>query len=170
VVDENDNDVPLGAVGEAVYRGPTVMKEYYKDPEATARAMRGGWFHSTDLVRQDEEGFIYVVDRKKDMIISGGENIYPTEVEEVLCKHPKILECAVIGVHDEEWGESVKAVVVCKQGEKLTEEEVVEFCKGHLASYKKPKSVDFVDALPRNAVGKVLKTVLREKYGKSVRY
>jgi len=170
VVDDNGNDVPLGAVGEAVYRGPTVMKEYYKDPEATARAMRGGWFHSTDLVRQDEEGFIYVVDRKKDMIISGGENIYPAEVEEVLGKHPKIQECAVIGIHDEEWGESVKAVVVCKAGQKLTEEEVVEFCKGHLASYKKPKSVDFVDALPRNAVGKVLKTVLREKYGKSVRY
>ena len=170
VVDDSDNDVPLGAVGEAVYQGPTVMKEYYKDPEATAQAMRGGWFHSTDLVRQDEEGFIYVVDRKKDMIISGGENIYPAEVEEVLCKHPKILECAVIGVHDEEWGESVRAVVVCKEGERMTEEEVVEFCKGHLASYKKPKSVAFVDALPRNAVGKVLKTVLREKYGKSVRY
>ena len=170
VVDDEDNDVPVGEVGEAIYRGPTVMKEYYKNPEATAEAMRGGWFHSTDLVRQDEEGYIYIVDRKKDMIISGGENIYPAEIEEVLYKHPKILECAVIGVHDEEWGESVKCCVVCKEGEEMTEEEVVEHCKEHLASYKKPKSVDFVDALPRNPAGKVLKTVLREKYGKSVKY
>ena len=170
VVDDKDNDMPVGEIGEAVYRGPTVMKEYYKDPEATAQAMRGGWFHSTDLVRQDEEGFIYIVDRKKDMIISGGENIYPAEIEEVLFKHPKILECAVIGVHDEEWGESVKAIVVCKQGESMTAEEVVEYCKQNLASYKKPKSVDFMDTLPRNPAGKVLKTVLREKYGKSVKY
>ena len=170
VVDEEEKDVPLGEVGEAIYRGPTVMKEYYKDPKATEEAMRGGWFHSTDLVRKDEEGFIYIVDRKKDMIISGAENIYPAEIEEILYKHPKILECAVIGIFDEEWGESVKAIVVCKQGESMTEEEVVQYCKEHLGSYKKPKSVDFVDVLPRNALGKVLKTVLREKYGKSVRY
>ncbi len=170
VVDDEDNDVPVGVVGEAIYRGPSVLKEYYKNPQATAEAMRGDWFHSGDLVRRDEEGYLYILDRKKDMIISGGENIYPAEIEEVLYKHPKILECAVIGVHDEEWGESVKAVVVRKQGEDLTAEEVVEFCKGHLASYKKPKSVDFVDVLPRNALGKVLKTVLREQYGKSVKY
>jgi fatty-acyl-CoA synthase len=170
VVDDEDKDVPVGEVGEAIYRGPTIMKEYYKNPEATTQAMRGGWFHSTDLVRQDEEGFIYIVDRKKDMIISGGENIYPAEVEEVLFTHPKVLECAVIGVHDEEWGESVKAVIVCKEAGSMTEEEVVEFCKEHLASYKKPKSVEFMDALPRNPAGKVLKTVLREKYGKSVKY
>jgi acyl-CoA synthetase (AMP-forming)/AMP-acid ligase II len=132
--------------------------------------MKGGWFHSGDLVKQDEEGFIYIVDRKKDMIITGAENIYPAEIEEVLFKHPKILECAVIGVHDQEWGESIKAVVVCKQGDSMTEEEVVEHCKQHLASYKKPKSVDFMDALPRNPAGKVQKTVLREKYGKSVKY
>ena len=170
VVDDDDNDVPLGTVGEAIYRGPTVMKEYYKNPEATAEAMRGGWFHSADLVRQDEEGFIYIVDRKKDMIISGGENIYPAEIEDVLYKHPKVLECAVIGVYDEEWGESIKAVVVCKQGDEMTEEEVVEYCKERLANYKKPKSVDFMDALPRNPAGKVLKRVLKEQYGKSIRY
>ena len=170
VVDEEDNDVPLGSVGEAIYRGPTVMKEYYKNPEATTEAMRGGWFHSGDLVRQDEDGFMYIVDRKRDTIVSGAENIYPAEIEEVLYQHPKVLECAVIGVYDEEWGESPKAVVVCKEGEDLTEEEVIEFCKQHLASYKKPKSVDFVDALPRNPAGKVLKRVLREQYGKSVRY
>ena len=170
VVDEADRDVPAGEVGEAVYQGPNIMKEYYKDPEGTARAMRNGWFHSGDLVRKDEEGYIYVVDRKTDMIISGGENIYPAEVEEVLCRHPKILEAAVIGVHDEQWGEAVKAVVVPKPGETLTEEEVIDFCKQHLASYKKPKSVDFTDALPRNPTMKVLKTVLREKYGKAVKY
>ena len=147
-----------------------MMTEYYKNPEATAEAMRGGWFHGGDLVREDEEGYIYIVDRKKDMIISGGENVYPAEIEEVLYHHPKVLECAVLGVHDEEWGESVKAVVVCKPGEEMTEEEVVEYCKQHLASYKKPRSVDFVGELPRNPAGKVLKRVLREKYGKSVTY
>ena len=164
VVDDDDNDVPIGEVGEIVYRGPTVMKEYYKMPEATVEAFKGGWFHSGDLVRQDEEGYIYVVDRKKDMIISGGENIYPAEVEEVLYMHPKVLEATVIGVPDPTWGESVKAIVVPKQGETLTEEEVIEHCRKNLASYKKPKSVDFVDALPRNPIGKVLKFVLREKY------
>ena len=170
VVDDNNNDVPVGAVGEAVYRGPTAMKEYYKNPEATTEAMRGGWFHGGDLVRQDAEGYIYIVDRKKDMIISGGENIYPAEIEEALYKHPKILECAVLGVHDEEWGESVKACVVCKPGEALTEKEVIDYCKQHLASYKKPRSVDFMETLPRTPTGKVLKRVLREKHGKSVKY
>ena len=170
LVDDDDRDVPVGQVGEAVYRGPTVMNEYYKDPEATARAMKNSWFHSTDLMRRDKDGFLYVVDRKKDMIISGGENIYPAEIEEVLYQHPKIMECAVIGVHDEQWGEAIKAVVVCKAGETLTEEEVVEHCKQHLAGYKKPKSVEFMPSLPRNAAGKVLKTVLREKHGKSVKY
>jgi fatty-acyl-CoA synthase len=170
VVDDDDRDVPIGEVGEAVYQGPNIMKEYYKDPEGTAQAMRNGWFHSGDLVRQDEEGYIYIVDRKTDMIVSGGENIYPAEVEDVLYQHPKILEAAVIGVYDEQWGEAVQAVVVPKPGETLTEEEVIDFCKQHLASYKKPKSVDFVDALPRNPAMKVLKRVLRERYGKAVRY
>lgn len=170
VVDDDDNDVAVGMIGEAIYRGPTMMKEYYKDPKATAAAMRGGWFHSGDLVKRDADGYIYVVDRKKDMIISGGENIYPAEIEEVLYKHPKILECAVLGVHDEKWGESIKAVVVCKPGEQLSEQEVIDYCKSHLASYKKPRSVDFVESLPRSALGKVLKRVLREQYGKSVKY
>jgi len=170
VVDDEDRDVPIGEVGEAVYQGPNIMKEYYKNPEGTAQAMRNGWFHSGDLVRQDEEGYIYIVDRKTDMIVSGGENIYPAEVEEVLYRHPKILEAAVIGVYDEEWGEAVKVVVVPKPGQTLTEEEVIDFCKQHLASYKKPKSVDFTDALPRNPAMKVLKTVLRERYGKAVKY
>ncbi|MBE0479667.1 MAG: long-chain-fatty-acid--CoA ligase [Dehalococcoidia bacterium] len=170
VVDDNDRDVPIGEVGEAVYRGPTVLKEYYKDPKATAEAMRNGWFHSGDLVRKDAGGYLYIVDRKKDMINSGGENIYPAEIEQVLFKNPKIMECAVIGVHDKDWGESVKAIVVPKPGEQLTEAEVIDFCKASLASYKKPRSVDFMDALPRNAMGKVLKTVLREKYGQTIKY
>lgn len=167
IVDEDDNDVPVGEVGEILYRGPTVMKEYYKNPEATAEAFRGGWFHSGDLVRQDEDGYIYVVGRRKDMIISGGHNIYPEEIEDVLHAHPKILEAAVIGVPDPEWGESVKAIVIPKPGETLTEDEVIEYCKQNLASYKKPKYVQFVGELPKNVIGKVLKTALRERYGKA---
>jgi fatty-acyl-CoA synthase len=166
IVDDNDNDVVQGEVGEVVYRGPTLMKEYYKKPEETAESMTGGWFHSGDLVRQDEEGYIYVVGRKKDMIISGGENIYASEVEEVLFSHPKILEAAVIGMPDPQWGEAVKAIVVLRPNESLTPDEIIDFCKKNLASYKKPKSVDFVQSLPRNAAGKVLKYVLQEQYKK----
>ncbi len=162
IVDYDDKDVSVGEVGEIIYKGPTVLKEYYKNPEGTAEAMKGGWFHSGDLVREDEDGFIYVVDRKKDMIISGGENIYPAEIEEILFTHPKILEAAVIGMPDPKWGESVKAVIVIKKGENLTQEEVVDHCKRYLASYKKPKAVEFLDELPRNAVGKVLKIELRK--------
>ncbi|RJP34776.1 MAG: long-chain-fatty-acid--CoA ligase [Actinobacteria bacterium] len=170
VVDEDDNDVPVGEVGEIVYRGPTVMKEYYKNPEATAEALRGGWFHSGDMVRMDEEGFYYVVDRKKDMIISGGENIYPAEIEDVLYRNPKILEAAVIGVFDEVWGEAVMAIVVPKPDETLTKGEVITWCGKHLAGYKKPKYVEFMEALPRNAAMKVVKGELRSAYGKSIRY
>ena len=168
IVDDNDKDVPIGQAGEAIYRGPTVMKEYYKMPEATAEAIRGGWFHSGDLVCEEEEGFIYVKGRKKDMIISGGENIYPEEIEEVLYAHPKVLEAAVIGVPDPEWGERVTAIVVLKPGETMTEEEIIEHCKQNLASYKKPKSVEFIDVLPRTPAGKVQKFALREKFKKKV--
>ncbi len=164
IVDNNDLDVPLGHVGEIVYRGPTVMKEYYKNPQATAEAMTGGWFHSGDLVREDEEGFLYVVDRKKDMIISGGENIYAAEIEDLLYTHPKILEAAVIGVPDPKWGENVKAIVVPKPNETLIESEIINYCKNNLAGYKKPKSIVFVESLPRNQAGKILKYVLRKKY------
>lgn len=170
VVDDEDRDVLAGEVGEIIYRGPTVMKEYYRNPEGTAKSFRGGWFHSGDLVRRDKDGFFFVVDRKNDMIISGGENIYPAEVEEVLYTHPNILEAAVIGIYDEEWGEAVMAVVAPISGKELTAQEVIEYCKGEMASYKKPKCVEFVEALPRNPTGKVLKTVLRGKYGKSIRY
>jgi acyl-CoA synthetase (AMP-forming)/AMP-acid ligase II len=139
------------------------MKGYHKDKKATLEALRGGWLHTGDLARRDEEGFIYIVDRKKDMIISGGENIYPREIEEVLYHHPKIQDAAVIGVPDPIWGESVKTIVVLKRGEAMKEKEVIEYCKRYLASYKKPKSVEFAEILPRNPSGKVLKKVLREK-------
>jgi fatty-acyl-CoA synthase len=163
IVDDEMNDVPLGDVGEIVYQGPTTMKEYYKNPEATKEAFKGGWFHSGDLVRMDEEGFIYVVDRKKDMIISGGENVYPKELEEVLYSHPDILEAAVVGEPDPKWGETVKACIVMKPGKQLTQDEVIEFCQSSLASYKKPRIVEFMESLPRNAAGKVLKTALRSQ-------
>jgi len=163
VVDDQDRDPPVGEVGELICRGPNVMKGYYKDEEATREALRGGWLHTGDIGRTDEEGFIYIVDRKKDMIVSGGENIYPREIEEILYSHPKIEDAAIIGVPDPLWGESVKAVIVLKKGATMSEEEVIEYCKSHLASYKKPKSVEFMENLPRNPSGKVLKTVLRKR-------
>lgn len=170
VVDDEDRDLPPGQVGEVVYRGPVVMREYYKKPEATAQAKAGGWFHSGDLGRMDAEGFLYIVDRKQDMIVSGGENVYPAEVEEVLSRHEKIQEVAVIGRPSEQWGETVHAFVVQKPGEPLTEEELLSFSARFLAGFKRPKSVDFIQALPRNAVGKVLKTELRKKYGSAIMY
>jgi fatty-acyl-CoA synthase len=163
IVDDRGQPVPANVVGELICRGPNVMKGYYKDPEGTAEALRGGWLHTGDLARMDEEGFVYIVDRKKDLIISGGENIYPRELEEVLYRHPQIQDAAVVGVPDPLWGESVKAFVVLRKGATLAAEEVVEYCKAHLASYKKPRSVAFVDSLPRNPSGKVLKTVLRAR-------
>jgi fatty-acyl-CoA synthase len=164
IVDDRERDIPSGEVGELICRGPNVMKGYYKDGKATREALRGGWLHTGDLACMDEEGFVYVVDRKKDMIVSGGENIYPREIEEVLYHHPKIQDVAVIGIPDPIWGESVMAFVVLKGGEKMKGEEVIEYCKHHLASYKKPRSVELVEDLPRNPSGKALKTVLREKY------
>ena len=161
IVDNEMNDVPIGEVGEIIYQGPTTMKEYYKNEEATEEAFKGGWFHSGDLVRMDEEGYIYVVDRKKDMIISGGENIYPKELEDVLYSHPDILEAAVVGIPDPKWGETVKAYIVLKSGKQMTEEQLIQFCQSSIASYKKPRAIEFLESLPRNAAGKVLKTVLR---------
>jgi acyl-CoA synthetase (AMP-forming)/AMP-acid ligase II len=163
IVDDQDREIPRGEVGELICRGPNIMKGYYKDKQATCEALRGGWLHTGDLARMDEEGFVYIVDRKKDMIVSGGENIYPREIEEVLYHHPKVEDTAIIGVPDPTWGESVKAFVVLKKGEIMKEEEVIEYCKKYLASYKKPRTVEFVEALPRNPSGKVLKRVLREK-------
>ncbi|MBI4831519.1 MAG: long-chain-fatty-acid--CoA ligase [Candidatus Lindowbacteria bacterium] len=164
VLDERGEDVKPGETGELTVKGDTVMKGYWKMSEATADVLRDGRLHTGDLATVDEDGFIYIVDRKKDMIISGGLNIYPREIEDVLFAHPAVLEAAVIGVPDEKWGEAVKALVVLKPGASCTEEEMIDHCKANLASYKKPKSVEFCDTLPRNPSGKVLKRVLREKY------
>ena len=163
LVNDKGNDVSTGEVGEILTRGPNIMVGYYKDAESTAETLRGGWLHTGDLGRLDEEGFLYIVDRKKDMIITGGENVYPREIEEVLYGHPKILEAAVIGLPDPDWGERIHAVVALKEGESLSEQEVVDHCKSYIASFKKPRSVEFVDRLPRSPAGKVLKRVLRKR-------
>ena len=162
IVDEQMNDVPVGEVGEIVYRAPTLMAGYWNKPHATAEAFSGGWFHSGDLVRSDEEGYIWVVDRKKDMIISGGENIYCAEVENVLAGHPAIVEVAIFGRPDEKWGEVPVAVAAVSQD--LTLGDLQQFLDERLARYKHPKALEIVDALPRNPAGKVLKTVLRTRF------
>ncbi|NUS45947.1 MAG: long-chain-fatty-acid--CoA ligase [Mycobacteriaceae bacterium] len=162
IVDDAMNDVAPGDIGEIVYRGPTLMQGYWNNPDATAEAFAGGWFHSGDLVRQDDEGFVYVVDRKKDMIISGGENIYCAEVENVLFAHPKIREAAVIGRPDEQWGEIPVAVVALEPDATLALDELAAFLNTRLARYKHPKDLILTDALPRNASGKVVKPRLRE--------
>ncbi|MCF7549336.1 long-chain-fatty-acid--CoA ligase [Pseudonocardia sp. WMMC193] len=162
IVNDAMQDVARGEVGEIVYRGPGLMQGYWNLPEATTEATTGGWFHSGDLVREDEDGFLYVVDRKKDMIISGGENIYCAEVEDVLAGHPAVLEVAVVGAPHERWGETPVAVVV-PAGTPPTLAELTEWCRTRLASYKKPTRLLLLDALPRNATGKVRKPVLRER-------
>jgi acyl-CoA synthetase (AMP-forming)/AMP-acid ligase II len=164
VVDANDRPVPNGTIGEVLARGPQMMKMYWKQPEATAEALRGGWMHTGDAGVLDDEGYLYIQDRVKDMVVSGGENVYPRVVEEVLFKHPAVAEVAVIGVPDEQWGETIKAVVVLRPGMTATEEEMMDFCRGKLGGFERPRSVDFIEALPRTPSGKVLKRVLREPY------
>ncbi|PKN70424.1 MAG: hypothetical protein CVU54_06110 [Deltaproteobacteria bacterium HGW-Deltaproteobacteria-12] len=164
VVDEDMNDVGPDKIGELIMRGPNVMIGYWNRPEATAEAFRGGWFHSGDLARREADGSLYIVDRSKDMYISGGENVYPAEVENAIYDIPEIGEAAVIGIPDQKWGEVGKAIVTVKPGKNLTEEQIISHLKGCLAKFKVPAGVVFVDALPRNAMGKVLKNTLREKY------
>ncbi len=168
IVDERMNDVAPGEVGEIVYRGPSLMAGYWNNPAATEEAFDGGWFHSGDLVRADDEGFLYVVDRKKDMIISGGENIYCAEVENVLSAHPAVADIAVIGARHERWGETPIAIVVpVDPAVPPTLDDLTSWALGKLASYKKPTGIVVLDQLPRNAAGKVLKHELRARYGQN---
>jgi acyl-CoA synthetase (AMP-forming)/AMP-acid ligase II len=165
IVDDEMRDVKPGEVGEIVYRGPVVTPGYWGQPEATAEAFAGGWFHSGDLCRADEDGFVWVVDRKKDMIISGGENIYCAEVEAVIDSHPKVADVAVIGARHEKWVQTPVAVVTAVDpADPPTLADVVEHCRDRLASYKKPTAVIVVDSLPRTATGKVQKFELRRLY------
>lgn len=167
IIDEDGEDVKPGEVGEVIVKGDNVMKGYWNLPDETAKAIRDGWLHTGDLVTMDEEGYVFVVDRAKDIIISGGENISSKEVEDVLYSHPDVLEAAVIGIPDERWGEAVHAVVVRKPGAKLKGEALVEYCKQNLASFKKPQSIEFMEALPRNILGKVEKDKLKERFWNS---
>jgi acyl-CoA synthetase (AMP-forming)/AMP-acid ligase II len=165
IVDEQDRDVPVGEVGELLVRGPNVFAGYWGRPEATAEAFRGGWFHTGDLGRADNEGFITLVDRKKDMIITGGENVYPIEVEQVLCRHPAVREVAVVGVPHDKWGETPIAVVALAEHGAAAIDELIAYARERLAHFKCPTRVEFVSELPRTATGKVLKTTLRKNYG-----
>jgi long-chain acyl-CoA synthetase len=164
IVDRDGREVPRGTVGEVVVRGPNVMQGYWNQPEATAAALRGDWMHTGDGAYMDQDGFIFVIDRLKDMIISGGENVYSAEVENVLAQHPAVAACAVIGVPSPEWGEAVHAFVVRKDRHDVSADELVAHCKGMIAGYKCPRSVDFLEALPLSGAGKVLKTQLREPF------
>ena len=157
VVDEDDNEVAQGEAGEIVIRGHNIMKGYWQRPEATAEAMRGGWFHSGDIGRVDEEGYFYIVDRKKDLIIRGGYNVYPREVEEVLYEHPQIREAAVVGIPHDQWGEEIGAAIVLHDGEELPAEDVSAYVKERIAAYKYPRVVWFLDELPKGPTGKILK-------------
>lgn len=166
VVDEQGKEIERNEkeVGEIIVRGDIVTRGYWKLPDETKNSIREGWLYTGDMAVMDEEGYVTIVDRKKDMILTGGENVYSTEVENVLYMHPAILECAVIGIPDPKWGEAVKGVVVLKSGQKATEQEVIQFCKERLAHYKAPKSIDFIGALPRTGSGKIHKKDLRDKY------
>jgi len=164
IVNDAGNSIRPGEIGELIFKGKTVMKEYWRNPEETNKTLKDGWLYTGDLATVDSSGWIYIVDRKKDMIISGGENIYPKEVENVLYRYPGINEVAVIGVPDEKWGESVKALVSLRKGMTVTEEELIDFCKKYLASYKKPKSVEFLEALKKTASGKIDKRAMRALY------
>ncbi|SKA15181.1 fatty-acyl-CoA synthase [Enhydrobacter aerosaccus] len=164
IIGDDGRDLPPGEVGEIAVRSPQVMGGYWKLPDATARAVKGDWFLTGDAGYLDDEGYLYIYDRVKDMIVSGGENIYPAEVESALFGHPAVADVAVIGVPDERWGEAVKAVVVTKPGSVVTAAELIDWARSRIAGYKLPKSIDFIDALPRNPTGKILKRELRKAY------
>jgi long-chain acyl-CoA synthetase len=160
---EGKEDVPQGEPGEIIIKSPLIMKEYWENPEETAGQLKDGWLYSGDIAVRDEDGYLFIVDRKKDMIIAGGFNIYPREIDEVLFQHPKIQDAVSVGIADKYRGETVKAYVVLKPGQTATEEEVVAFCREKLVAYKVPKLVEFRDSLPKSAVGKVLRKILRDE-------
>ena len=162
--DENEKEVPRGTIGQVCAKGPQVMQGYWKLEDATKETLAGGWLHTGDAGRMDEDGYVYIEDRIKDMIVSAGENIYSIEVESALMEHPEITDAAVIGIPDEKFGEAVKAFIVTKDGKELSQEDVIEFCKSKIASYKTPKTVDLIEIIPRNPSGKILKKVLREPF------
>lgn len=164
IVDPEGNEVPHGMVGEIIARGPNIMKGYWNRPEETADALRDGWYWTGDMAAMDEDRFVYMIDRKKDMIVTGGENVYSVEVENVIYQHSAVLEAAVIGVPDEIWGEAVKAIVVVKPGQEVTEPELITHCRSQLANYKVPKTVELVESLPKSGAGKILKRTLRDQY------
>ena len=164
VVDTEGKEVAPEEQGEIIIRGPDVMKGYYHKRSLTRAALRGGWLHTGDIARRDDKGYIYIVDRKNDMIISGGFNIFPSEVEQVLYRHQAVYETCVIGVPDDLWGEAVKAVVVLRKGHQVGTNELIEYCGQHLAAFKKPRSIDFVDSLPKNPNGKVARRIIRERF------
>jgi long-chain acyl-CoA synthetase len=161
IVDDADNEVATGEIGEIVVRGHNVMKAYWQRPEATAEAMRGGWFHTGDLARVDDDGYFFIVDRKKDMIIRNGFNVYPREIEEVLYEHPAVREAAVIGIPHDEFGEEVAAAVSLKEGATTTPEELRDFVKEQIAAFKYPRVVWIVDELPKGPTGKILKREIK---------
>jgi fatty-acyl-CoA synthase len=162
MVDKTGNDVKPGEVGEIIVKGPTLMSEYWKRPDLTAETIRDGWLYTGDLAKMDEEGYIYIVDRESDLYISGGENVYPAEIEKILFTHPKVLDVGVVGVPDEKWGEVGKAYIMLKPGETMTEEEAFKFLRGKVGKYKIPKHVQFVEELPKTASGKIQKFLLKE--------
>jgi fatty-acyl-CoA synthase len=162
VVDDTGKNCRAGEIGEIIARGPNVMKKgYWRRPDATAEMIRDGWLHTGDLARIDENGFVYVVDRKKDMVISGGVNIYPREIEDVIAAHPAVAEVAVYGTPDAHWGEALNAAVVLREGKSATEQDIVDFCRNRMGGYKVPKRIRFMTVLPKTASGKILKTELR---------
>jgi acyl-CoA synthetase (AMP-forming)/AMP-acid ligase II len=164
ILDEAQRRLPLGETGEICIKGPALMNGYWKQPEATAETVRNGWLHTGDIGLMDEAGYVFILDRSKDMVISGGLNVYPREIEEVLLRHPAISQAAVIGVPDPKWGEAVKAVVVADDAAGLSEADVIAFTAENLAGYKKPKTVDFVADLPKTTYGKIDKKAIRAPY------